>query len=340
MNANTVWNNTANIATLNLTAFNFFQFSSTGGGVSSISNTDATLTIAPSTGVVVAALALNHANTWSVAQTFAQGISIPTSGHFFAPTATITNLNDRVFSGGATAYNGTCCTDTGSWLGVFGLSYLGSAQAGILTDAVGSPNSSVGLTVGARSSPATSAGTAVIGLFPVAINNNSTLAISAWGIYVEAWRVNSTVSQTNAIEAETRNLGNEITSDPFLAGGFGMSATIEAGCGAGIAGGNPCPMGMLIFSNNNPFDSGLVFATASVKARSGIIHAIDLPTMYQIVWYSAANTIAGYTWVGPAGTFNIVSTNGKIDLNGTDGVTCAGINAATFTSLGGLVTHC
>jgi hypothetical protein len=41
-----------------------------GGAVSSVSNSDGTLTISPTTGAVVASLALGHANTWSALQTF------------------------------------------------------------------------------------------------------------------------------------------------------------------------------------------------------------------------------------------------------------------------------
>jgi hypothetical protein len=44
--------------------------SSGGSGVSSVSNSDGTLTISPTTGSVVASLALGHANTWTGAQTF------------------------------------------------------------------------------------------------------------------------------------------------------------------------------------------------------------------------------------------------------------------------------
>jgi hypothetical protein len=40
------------------------------GAVSSVSNSDSTLTISPTTGAVVASLNLGHANTWTAAQTF------------------------------------------------------------------------------------------------------------------------------------------------------------------------------------------------------------------------------------------------------------------------------
>ena len=44
------------------------------GGVTSVSNSDGTLTISPTTGAVVASIALGHANTWSGAQTFDAGV--------------------------------------------------------------------------------------------------------------------------------------------------------------------------------------------------------------------------------------------------------------------------
>src|ERR1019366_7892792 len=46
--------------------------------VSSVSNSDGTLTISPTTGAVVASLALGHANTWTATQTFV-GVGIGTS---------------------------------------------------------------------------------------------------------------------------------------------------------------------------------------------------------------------------------------------------------------------
>jgi hypothetical protein len=50
-------------------------------GVSSVSNSDGTLTISPTTGAVVASLALGHANTWTAKQTFrASTTSASTAG--------------------------------------------------------------------------------------------------------------------------------------------------------------------------------------------------------------------------------------------------------------------
>lgn len=46
-----------------------------GGAVSSVSNSDGSLTVSPTTGAVVASLALGHANTWSALQTFGTNLS-------------------------------------------------------------------------------------------------------------------------------------------------------------------------------------------------------------------------------------------------------------------------
>lgn len=50
-------------------------FGSGTGAVSSVSNSDATLTISPTTGAVIASLALAHSNTWTALQGFAQGLT-------------------------------------------------------------------------------------------------------------------------------------------------------------------------------------------------------------------------------------------------------------------------
>lgn len=50
-----------------------WQTVSGGGAVTGVSNSDGTLTISPTTGAVVASLALGHANTWTGAQTFNAG---------------------------------------------------------------------------------------------------------------------------------------------------------------------------------------------------------------------------------------------------------------------------
>ena len=51
-----------------------------GGAVTSVSNTNGTLTVSPTTGAVVASLNLGQANTWTGAQTFTANTNFPGSG--------------------------------------------------------------------------------------------------------------------------------------------------------------------------------------------------------------------------------------------------------------------
>lgn len=70
---------------------------SAGSGADSVSNSDGTLTISPTTGSVVAGLNLAHANTWSAKQTFAGHIVV--DGYEIHPA--------NATSGQALVYNGS-----------------------------------------------------------------------------------------------------------------------------------------------------------------------------------------------------------------------------------------
>lgn len=80
---------------------------SSGGAVSSVANSDATLTISPTTGSVVASLNLGHANTWTANQVFGEnkigiGMTPVTSGGTVLPlnsNSGIGNLTDYYLSG-------------------------------------------------------------------------------------------------------------------------------------------------------------------------------------------------------------------------------------------------
>jgi len=76
---------------------NYVSFSQ-GGLLTSVSNSDGTLTISPTTGVVVASLALGHANTWTGIQSFNSG-KLALNG----ASSGVTTLNANATSGTVTA---------------------------------------------------------------------------------------------------------------------------------------------------------------------------------------------------------------------------------------------
>ena len=90
-----------------------------GGGVTSVSNTDSSLTISPTTGAVVASLNTGHANTWTALQTFGTNISI---GNINLGTPTAISLTNATglpctalpaLSGDTTSGAGSCVTTVG-----------------------------------------------------------------------------------------------------------------------------------------------------------------------------------------------------------------------------------
>lgn len=119
------------------------------GAVSSVSNADGTLTISPTTGAVVASLALGHANIWTGSQmllastTIGQGTS--STGLTVNGTATTTNLqiglgtgaligtniqgvNNQNGAAGFAVHNSSAVTETGLFAGANGDGSVGSTS--------------------------------------------------------------------------------------------------------------------------------------------------------------------------------------------------------------------
>lgn len=75
-----------------------------GGAVSSVSNSDGTLTISPTTGSVVASLALGHANTWTGGQIFGNSSS---TNFFSTSTVHINATSTNLFATSSVTVNST-----------------------------------------------------------------------------------------------------------------------------------------------------------------------------------------------------------------------------------------
>jgi hypothetical protein len=93
----------------------FYDQATQGGGaglVGSVSNSDGTLTITPTTGVVIASIALGHPNTWTSTQTFSTSPLVPTA----APGTNNTQAASTAFVQAATAvFLNNLCTTAGAF---------------------------------------------------------------------------------------------------------------------------------------------------------------------------------------------------------------------------------
>lgn len=162
------------------------------GAVASVSNSDSTLTISPTTGSVVASLNLGHANTWTAAQTFNSGdllfagatsgtttvnASATASGTLTLPAAT-----DTLVARGTTdtLTNKTLTSSTNTLGGVtvgFGSDATGDIyfdNAGVLTRlAIGSTNNVLTVIAGKPSWQASSGGSPGGANTDVQFNNSS-----------------------------------------------------------------------------------------------------------------------------------------------------------------------
>lgn len=93
--------------TIGSTALNYTEVSGGGAAVTSVSNSDSTLTISPTAGAVVASLNLAHANTWSALQNFGNATSTlfsstyaSSTNYFGANLALCTGTNALTWSAG------------------------------------------------------------------------------------------------------------------------------------------------------------------------------------------------------------------------------------------------
>ena len=104
------------------TTMSWVNTTPSSGGVTSISNSDGSLTISPTTGASVASLNVAHANTWSALQTFSSGLTVSAGTITFdtVPQASQGGYPENTAYGtGALNSNvgNTNCTAVGAWAG-------------------------------------------------------------------------------------------------------------------------------------------------------------------------------------------------------------------------------
>lgn len=234
-------------------------------------------------------------------------LSMAGSGKFFTQNgANINRLNDRVLIGGATVNDGAFPNVTQDWLSAFqvaaGLSSgsLVSTQFGVLNDPT---NASAAVTslFGAQSLNATSAGASTIGVSGYAVNNNATLATSAWGLYSECHNTGAAVVSCYGLEVDPRSTAATITPTPFQQGNV---IGIQIACGAGLAASQDCSGGIQVVPNPNKWKKGIVFGDTALTAANGAGGngiAIEFSRNQTMLWRNSGGTVDAEIWGNASG---------------------------------------
>lgn len=202
-----------------------------GGLIASVSNSDGTLTISPTTGAVVASLALGHANTWSGLQTFG---TLTTTGNTIFSGLTSSGANDSVL---------TVDPTTGQLHRRSGVLNL---FAGNLMTATGGDTLNAG-------------GTAL---------NNTTFAMGAFSLSITGLPNKSTALGTDSIPLI--DLAGKLWKFPVPSGGSGGVTTVGAFSGSSQTNGASISTNTITFGPADATNPGMVKASGSQTFGSTI----------------------------------------------------------------------
>ena len=311
-------------------AFNNLTISGTctgcgAGAVSSVSNSDGTLTISPTTGAVVGSLNLGHANTWTGLQTF--------------------NAGTDMLAGQAYKYNGTSVILASTTLGNY---FFGGAGNLTMT---GGYNTASGL----QSLYVNSTGFSNTGFGYQALPNNNTgffnaafgrdaLALNIAGYQSAAFGANALFNSTGSnntgfgyqagydITSGTNNviLGTEQATGGGITTGSN-NIMIGTGVRSGIVqtGSNQLNIGNLLFGTSIGSEATLSTGNIGIgtSSPSSLLSLAGTSGIF-------ASTTATSTFQG--GGINLVTSSGNTGCFAING-TCLSTGSGTVTSVGATV---
>ena len=337
-----------------------------GGTVNSVSNSDGTLTIAPTTGAVVASLALGHANTWTALQIFgASTNSIQSNGVIFGTGTFVASPNYHASNAQTIGYQailGTVGSPNGSADSPFIFEKLSSVVSS------NSPNGTI-YTVCAKYSSALNGRCTTI--FGEAVDQ-----VGGATSFVEGARFQATLSSAGAGGGAAYGVICSAGDDSGIAYTFivgceadvennsGVDATVSFNKNKFIAGflstnftSNKSDVGFITNPfNTTPFIYGVLIPNGSIDS-TGVAYYSNAVANAGLdvslgVWTTAAVAIPNnspITALNFAGSTQInlmyLNTSNQLILGaGTvaPGVSCASgtVNGATVVIVGGVVTHC
>jgi hypothetical protein len=209
-------------------------------------------------------------------------------------------------------------TSQPEWLTQFQLAtgriagFLQLSQVGMLNSS--SPVAAHTLTVGVRTLNITGAGQNAIGLTEVAVNNNTSLAITAFGGYTEAYRMPGALGGATGREIDTVNFVGAVPIDPFTQN-IGQTVALQAAFGAELSsvGQFPSSAVLNIRNNHSTVLSGIIFGNDAIygtDGSSGEGEAIAMTSGHATNIYYAAGLVswklkAGF---GLNGDYSVTST--------------------------------
>jgi len=268
--------------------------------------------------------------------TFPNYTSNALSGGFFTQSgAVIQRMTDRLMVGGAVLNDCAFPNVYQDWLTTF------QVAAGLSNGSVTSATSAVlgteeeagsALVTGAQSLLSPTAGTSTIASSHFAINNNTTLATSAWALYAEAHKINATTSSVYACELDTRTLAASINPTPFQQGNV-IGLQIASGCELSAVGQFDASCAIQIADNPKQFKIGINFGSDSIVGTDGITGtgvAIALAKGHQVAWYNSSGNQIGSILSTCAASAN--STNLNFTDSGLQITNSVGNNISFFAS--------
>jgi hypothetical protein len=238
------------------------------------------------------------------------------SGFFFAPSANIQRLNDRVFIAGATLNNGTNVTSQPDWLttwqqargATFG--YIETSQSAILNST--DPHALESLTVGAQSLNNVTSGNA-IGIASFGVNNSPSNTVTGFGFYGEGHRCSTCPGGATGIEVDPVNFNSStVTINPYTQLS-GQSIGVQVASGADVYTSIfPATAGVNIRNNGSTFESGIIFGATAIAGTIGNDgsqgEAISMATGHTINYYYGSGNVSWQLYAAPNASGNYMIT--------------------------------
>jgi len=282
--------------------------------VSSVSNSDSTLTISPTTGAVVGSLNLAHANTWSATQTF--------------PNASITNaelVNASTTVGGATCTLGSTCTPAGQGTVIRANEGVTGTHANKLAKYTGAPSTAI------DTANADTGG--IIGIVISGAGTSSNATIQTQGdancVFDGATTAGNYVINSPTAAPDCHDSGTNVYLTASLLGQVLGKVTTTNGAGGTY---NVTLRDETNHLNEVSNTTGNAAAANQVIVSSGAtkaVQAIDFPQVMVIPSANCVNSAAGAGWsIGSGGT--VTCRAGTNNLGGYIAITDTSSTFAQF----------